>query len=153
MTSLIPQPERLNIGKTEDGLVEVEIQLRNYKLWVGEASVFTRFALNSFVTELVKELGESEEYEEQVRRNMFTEVWAPLKICSRGQVPTREQFLALPPVDLKFWVDTAKELGHSFPWLDGLEKIYESAITPQEEVKKKSRVPEDHPEIEKVSAG
>lgn len=154
-TLTIPQPKRLGVGQTPDGLIEIEIQLRKFHLWVSERNVFTRFSLSSLVNELIKELGASTEYTDQVRRNMLTEVWAPLSVCSRGEVPTREQFLNLPTVDMSFWVSTAKELGHSFEWLDGLNKIYEKAIdeTDEEQVKKKSRQPEDHPETQEVTAG
>ena len=153
----IPQPKRLGVGQTPDGLVEIEIQLRKFHLWVSETNVFTRFNLSSLVTETMKEIGETKEYVDQVRRNMLTEVWAPLSVCSRGEVPTKEQFLSLPTVDLAFWVETAKELGHSFEWLDGLNKIYASAAeqaeAEKEDVKKKNRVRTNHRSAHEVAAG
>jgi hypothetical protein len=156
-TTAIPQPKRLGVGQTPDGLIEIEIQLRKYHLWVSETNVFTRFHLSSLVTELMKEMGEVDGYELQVRRNMLTEVWAPLSVCSRGEVPTKEQFLSLPTVDLAFWVETAKELGHTFEWLDGLNRIYssaaEQATAEKEDVKKKSRVRADHRRADEVPAG
>jgi hypothetical protein len=142
---LIPQPKRMGVGQTPDGLIEIEIQLRKFHVWVSETNVFTRFNLSSLVTELLKEFGETTEYADQVRRNMLTEVWAPLSVCSRGEVPTKEQFLSLPTVDMSFWVKTAKELGHSFEWLDGLNRIYTSAAeqtqAEKEDVKKKEPSP------------
>ena len=153
----IPQPKRLGVGQTPDGLIEIEVQLRKFHLWVSETNVFTRFNLSSLVTELLKEIGESKEYADQVRRNMLTEVWAPLSVCSRGEVPTKEQFLSLPTVDLAFWVKTAKELGHTFEWLDGLNRIYTSAVeqtqAEKEDVKKKSRVRTNHRRAHEVAAG
>ena len=153
----IPQPKRLGVGQTPDGLVEIEIQLRKFHLWVSETNVFTRFNLSSLVTETMKEIGETKEYVDQVRRNMLTEVWAPLSVCSRGEVPTKEQFLSLPTVDLAFWVETAKELRHTFEWLDGLNKIYASAVeqaeAEKEDVKKKSRVRTNHRSAHEVAAG
>jgi len=131
-TTVIPQPHRLAIGETDTGLVAVEIQLRKFRLTVTEADGFSRFKLSSLVTELLKGFDESEEYEEIVRRNMITEVWAPLKICSDGEVPTPEQFLVMPKSDIAFWVETARELGHEFVWLDGLNKIYDVQISQQE---------------------
>lgn len=146
-TTAIPQPKRLSVGQTDEGLVTVEIGLRRFRVTVVEADGFTRFKLSSLVTELLKELGESTEYEDMVRRNMITEVWAPLKVCSSGEVPTYEQFLGLPKGDLAFWVETAKELGHEFAWLDGLNKIYDTQIVRQEqelaETKKKEKIPSE----------
>lgn len=146
--AVIPQPKRLSVGQTPEGLIEIEIQLRKFHLWVSETNVFTRFYFSSLVTELMKEIGEADGYESQVRRNMLTEVWAPLSVCSRGDVPTKEQFLVLPTVDMAFWVETAKELGHSFEWLDGLNKIYSSAAeqtaAEKDNLKKKSRVRVNH---------
>jgi len=145
-TTAIPQPRRLSVGETAEGLVTVEIQLRKYRLTVVEADGFSRFKLSSYVTELMKELGEFPKgYEAQVRWNMTTEVWAPLTVCSSGEVPNREQFLALPRADLAFWIETAKELGHEFSWLDGLNKLYESQMDQEEreqaETKKKAPTP------------
>jgi hypothetical protein len=156
-TIAIPQPKRLGVGQTPDGLIEIEIQLRKFRLWVSETNVFTRFNLSSLVTELLKEMdGVASGYESQVRRNMLTEVWAPLSVCSRGDVPTREQFLSLPTVDMALWVDTAKELGHSFEWLDGLNQIYTSAAeqtqAEKDDVKKKSRVRSNHRRTHEVPA-
>lgn len=152
----IPQPKRLGVGQTPDGLIEIEIQLRKFRLWVSEANVFTRFQLNSLATELLKEMADVDGYESQVRRNMLTEVWAPLFVCSRGEVPTREQFLALPPADMTFWVETAKELRHSFEWLDGLNRVYtsaaEQAAAEKDDVKKKSRVRSHHRRTDAVPA-
>jgi len=151
----IPQPKRLGVGQTLDGLIEIEIELRKFHLWVSETNVFTRFNLSSLVTELLKELGEVDGYESQVRRNMLTEVWAPLSVCSRGDVPTKEQFLSLPTVDMAFWVETAKELGHTFEWLDGLNRIYtstaEQAEAEKEDIKKKSRVRQNHRRVDEVA--
>jgi hypothetical protein len=153
----IPQPKRLGVGQTQDGLIEIEIQLRKFHLWVSETNVFTRFNLSSRVTETMIEMGEVDGYESQVKRNMLTEVWAPLSVCSRGEVPTKEQFLTLPTVDLAFWVDAAKELGHTFEWLDGLNKIYSSAVeqaqAEKEDVKKKSRERTNHRRANAVPAG
>jgi len=144
-TTVIPQPKRLSVGQTDDGLITVKIQLRKYTVTVVEADGFTRFKLSSLVTELLKELGDSTEYENLVRKNMITEVWAPLKVCSSGDVPTYEQFLGMPKGDISFWVETAKELGHEFAWLDGLNKIYDTQIVRQEaelaENKKKETIP------------
>ena len=143
--TVIPQPKRLAVGQTDDGLVTVEIQLRKFRLTVKEADGFTQFKLSSLVTEVLKELDSSTEYEDIVRANMITEVWAPLKVCSSGEVPTYNQFLGLPKGDLAFWVETAKELGHEFSWLDGLNKLYETQITRQNqelaETKKKEQIP------------
>jgi len=154
---LIPQPNRLGTGQTPEGLIEIHIQLRQFDLWVAEANVFTRFSLVSLVTDLMKGLGEVTEYQDQVRRSMLTEVWAPLSVCSRGNVPTKEQFLVLPTVDMAFWVSTAKELGHSFEWLDGLNRIYTSATEQAEDaketVKKKSRKRTNHSRANEVVAG
>ncbi len=156
-TITIPQPKRLGVGQTPDGLIEIEIQLRKFHLWVSETNVFTRFNLSSRVTELMKELGEADGYESQVRRNMLTEVWAPLSVCSRGEVPTKEQFLNLPTADMALWVETAKELGHTFEWLDGLNRIYTSAVeqaqAEKEDVKKKTRVRTNHRGVDEVVAG
>jgi hypothetical protein len=157
---IIPQPKKLGVGQTEDGLVEIEIQLRKYRLFVSETNSFTRFRLRFLAAELIKELGEPENYEQQVQRNLFTEVWLPLSVASRGELPTREQFIKMPVVDQNFWIQTAKELGHEFEWLDALNKIYENRAagvseeqTEEEELKKKSRLPENHPEAEKIPAG
>jgi hypothetical protein len=153
----IPHPQRLGVGQTPDGLIEIEIQLRKFHLWVSETNVFTRFNLSSRVTELMKEMGEVDGYESQVRRNMLTEVWAPLSVSSRGEVPTKEQFLSLPTVDLAFWVETAKELGHTFEWLDGLNKVYSNAVeqtqAEKEDLKKKSRIRANHRRAHEVAAG
>jgi len=140
------QPKRLSVGETSEGLVTVEIQLRKFRVTVIEANGFSRFKLSSMVTELLKELGDiPDDYEGKVRRNMITEVWAPLKVCSDGEVPDYEQFLRMPQSDINFWIETAKELGHEFAWLDGLNQIYETQIVRQEresnEVKKKERIP------------
>jgi len=152
----IPQPHRLSVGNTDDGLIEIEIQLRKYKLWVTEANGFTRFKMNSMVSELLKELPEAKTYESQVQRNLLTEVWIPLTVCSCGEVPTKEQFFGLPAGDIAFWVDTAKELGHEFLWYDGLNDIYRSTAeqveADKDDIKKKSRIPDDHPKAEKVPA-
>lgn len=145
-TTVIPQPKRLSVGETDDGLVTIEIQLRKFKPTVVEADGFFRFKLNSFVTELLKGLGDiPEEYEGKVRRNMITEVWAPLSVCSVGEVPDRDQFLSMPKSDIAFWVETAKELGHEFDWLDGLNRIYQSGVEKAEaekdDLKKKEPSP------------
>lgn len=153
MTSnTIPQPERLKVRQNDDGLMEIQIKLRKYKFWVKEANVLTRFTLSSFVSELLQELSESDDYNDQVRRNMLTEVWAPLYACSEGEVPTKEQFLMLSPTDMNFWVRTAKELGHSFEWLDGVETIYNGVSEDTSASKKKARLPEDNPEVEEVAS-
>jgi len=133
-TPVIPQPKRISVGSTDEGLVTVEIQLRKFKVTVIEADGFFRFKLSSLVTELLKEFGEVSEgkYEDAVRRNMLTEVWAPLKACSTGEVPTWEQFLRMPKGDIAFWVETAKEIGHEFAWLDGLNQIYDAQVTQTE---------------------
>jgi hypothetical protein len=145
---VLPKPQRLSVGETDTGLVTVEIQLRKFKVTVVEADGFSRFKLSSLVTETLKELGEiPKEYEGMVRRNMITEVWAPLKVCSEGEVPTYEQFLAMPQADIAFWVETAKELGHEFSWLDGLNQLYETQITRREreqaDNKKKGKKPKE----------
>jgi len=153
----IPQPKRLSVGSTDDGLIEIEIQLRKYKLFVVETNGFTRFKRGSFVNELMKELGDPKGYDNIVKWNMLTQVWAPLFVSSHGDVPDKEQFLSLPAVDLEFWVDTAKELGHEFLWLDelnkGIQSDLEQAEADKEDVKKKSRQPDDHPETEEIPTG
>jgi len=152
----IPQPYRVSVGETADGLVEIEIQLRKYRLSVVEANGFTRFKMNSLVSELLKEFPEANTYESQVQRNLLTEVWVPLSVCSHGEVPTKEQFFGLPAGDIAFWVNTAKELGHEFLWYDGLNEIYRSTVeqveADKEDLKKKNRQPDDHPEIAEVPA-
>jgi len=148
-TTVIPHPKRLAVGETDDGLVTIEIQLRRFKVTVIEADGFFRFKLSSLVTELLKEFGEvgEDKYEDAVRRNMLTEVWAPLKACSTGEVPTYDQFLGMPRGDIAFWVETAKELGHEFAWLDGLNQIYDAQVTQTErelaENKKKEKTPKE----------
>lgn len=127
-TILLPQPERLSVGQTESGLVKIEIKLRKHFLCVVEADGFTRYKMSSLVTETLKELPEAKTQEEQIRNNMITEVWVPLRACTSGDVPSLNEFFFLPKVDLVFWVATAKELGHTFEWLDGLEKIYASTL-------------------------
>lgn len=150
---IIPKPEIVGVGSTDDGLVTVTIKLRKFELTVTEANVVSRSELNYFVTELMKDFDDSDGYKDIIRRNMLTEVWAPLSVCSSGNVPDRDQFFHLPEDDLAFWVNTAKKLGHSFAWLDGLNRLYEDAGEPDEDVKKKSRVAQDHPKAEKVPAG
>jgi len=125
-TNLIPEPKRLSVGETEAGLVKINIQLRKYKLSVIEADGFTNFKISSLVNELLKDLGEPKEYTEKVRANMLTEVWATLFCCSDGEVPDRDQFFNLPERDLAFWIETAKELGYEFYWLDGLNSFVTS---------------------------
>ena len=159
----IPQPKRLGVGQTADGLIEIEIQLRKYRLFVTEATTFIRFKLSAFVTDTLGEraAGDSEQL---YRYMLLAEVWAPLYVCSRAadgsEVPGQDQFLNLPTGDMSFWVQTARELGHSFDWLDSLDRIYDKrrAGVPadeleKEQVKKKSRQPENHPETKEVSAG
>ena len=135
----------VKVGETDSGLITVNIQLRKFNLTVIEADGFFRFKLSSFVTNLLKDLGDSKEYEDVVRRNMITEVWAPLRTCSAGEVPDRDQFLAMPKSDIAFWVETAKELGHEFTWLDGLNRIYQSGVEKAEaekdDLKKKEPSP------------
>jgi hypothetical protein len=142
-TTVLPQPQRLSVGETDTGLVTVEIQLRKFKMAVVEADGFSRFKLNSLITETLKELGDPpEDYEGKVRVNMITQVWCPLKACSTGEVPTYEQFLAMPKGDIAFWVETAKGLGHEFAWLDSLNRIYDQEVE-LAETKKKGKRPKE----------
>jgi len=203
----IPQPKRLNVGQTDDGLIEIEIQLRKYHLWVTEANSFTRFKLSALLRDELR-MDEHAEFsanisimtdaqifglpewekvpdpkptkrdgivqavlkvfsdahpessEELYQKLLLREVWAPLFVCSRGEVPNRTQFIGIPRIDMTFWITTARELGHSFEWLDGLDKIYTTILdglgqkeADKEDVKKKSRKPEDNPEAQEVTAG
>jgi hypothetical protein len=152
--AVLPEPKRGQVGQTDSGLVEIEVFLRKYHLWVFEGNGLHRFRVSSLVTETLKKLDDPQGiYDEIIRQNMITEVWAPLFVSSRGEVPDMEQFLALPAVDLAFWVDTARELGHEFEWLDGLERaVSMSRESAQEDVKKKSRANQNNPDPVGVGA-
>jgi len=138
---LFQEPERVKVGQTDSGLIEIEIKLRKFHLWVSEADGFTRFEVSSLVSSIMDESGEPTDYGARVRMNMLTEVWAPLFACSRGDVPTKEQFLSLPESDLSFWVKIAKELGHEFRWLDDLNDFVSSAGSNGKNEKKSGRKP------------
>lgn len=156
---LIPQPKRLGVGQTADGLIEIEIQLRKFHLWVSEANAFTRFRLNALITEVANEFGEFEKLNEQERwkYNLLIHIWAPLFVCTRGdEVPAKDQFLSIPSVDQALWIETARELGHVFAWLDGLNRVYEVGLqnleSEEETVKKKSGKRQDHSGLDEVAA-
>lgn len=137
----IPQPKRLSVSETEDGLIQIEIQLRRRRIFVSEMNFFSSFKLGNLLKELYAEFNPVDgtlpkDDTQVVKENLLLNVWAPLAICSTGDVPTKEEFLQLPEADIQFWVETARELGVKFPWLDDLEAVIDQV---REEAKKKAR--------------
>lgn len=54
----------------------------------------------------------------------FDKVYAPLAAMSFGDVPTPEEFLALPSEDTNAWVAAGKEMNPDyFRWLDAAEQL------------------------------
>lgn len=148
---IIPQPKRLGVKSSPEGLMQVEIQLRKFKLTVSEADGESRFRLGLLTGELLNEfevpLNSNNGQEppvktdgQRVTENMLLNVWAPLASCSTGEVPTKEQFMKLPEVDLNFWIETARNLGAQFQWLDRMEALFSGEIEPTEkEAQKKGK--------------
>lgn len=133
---VIPKPQRLSVSETDDGLVQVTIQLRKRKIVVTETNYFSSFRQGDLITQLDKEFNviadngkepKPKPDQQIVQENLLLNVWAPLASCSTGDVPTKDEFLRMPELDIQFWVETAKELGVKFPWLDALEQAVENA--------------------------
>ena len=144
---VIPKPQRLSVSETSDGLVQVTIQLRKRKIVVSETNYFSSFRQGNLLNELDKEFNviadngkepKPKDDQQIVQENLLLNVWAPLASCSSGDVPTKEEFLRMPEVDIQFWVETAKELGIKFPWLEVLEQAVEQAGKEAQKKVKKS---------------
>ena len=67
-------------------------------------------------------------------------LYVPLAACSFGDVPTAEEFLALPDADIDIWINEARQVNPEyFEWLDAAEKIVEKLN--EEQLKKKEEKP------------
>jgi hypothetical protein len=67
-------------------------------------------------------------------------VYVPLAACSFGDVPTADEFLAMPSSDISVWTSEAREINPSFfEWLNAAEKIVEKLN--EEDLKKKEKKP------------
>ena len=66
-------------------------------------------------------------------------MYAPMAACSFGDVPTIDEFLALPKSDINEWLKGARRVcPENFEWLDNAQKLVEKAMT-EDEVKKKGK--------------
>jgi hypothetical protein len=143
---VIPKPQRLSVSETEYGLVQVTIQLRKRVITVTESNYFSSFRQGNLFTVLDKEFNDndgedsSKTTEQIVQENLLFNVWVPLVSCSAGDVPTKDEFLWMSEIDIQFWVETARELGIKFPWLDALEQaVTEAGKEAQKKVGKRTR--------------
>lgn len=63
-------------------------------------------------------------------------LYAPLAGCSFGNVPSVDEFLAMPDADINLWITEARTVNHEFSdWLDAAQKI----LTPEAEKKKEKK--------------
>jgi len=66
-------------------------------------------------------------------------MYAPMAACSFGDVPTIDEFLALPKSDINEWLKGARRVcPENFEWLDKAEVIVNKAMS-EGEVKKKDK--------------
>lgn len=66
-------------------------------------------------------------------------MYAPMAGCSFGDVPTIDEFLALPKSDINEWLKVARRIcPDNFEWLDKAEVIVNKAMS-EGEVKKKGK--------------
>ena len=135
------EPERLSVDASPDGLIEITIQLRKRKLVVHEATYLDGIQRGVLVGEVMKTLEDAKSGSpEAVKNNLITNLWAPLKACSTGRVPSKEEFLKMPEDDIAFWIETARELNPTwFVWLDAVENMTTEAL--KETTKKKEEKP------------
>ena len=71
---------------------------------------------------------------------ILDKLYAPLAACSFGDVPTMDEFLALPNEDIHIWLTEARTVNAGyFAWIDAAEKIVEKLS--EDELKKKERKP------------
>lgn len=143
----IQKPERLGVSQTPEGLMQIEIQLRKFRLTVQENDFGSRRRLGSLWSDLIdkfnpepKDEKEPEPIaeEEQYRYFLLQNVWAPLAACSVGEVPTADQFIKLPEIDIDFWMDTGRSLGIRFDEFDRLQKLLSGETLPTEKEAKKN---------------
>ncbi len=70
----------------------------------------------------------------------FDKVYAPLAAMSFGDVPSPEEFLALPSADTNAWVAAGKEMNPDyFRWLDAAQEIVNKLT--EQEIKKNGKKP------------
>ena len=67
-------------------------------------------------------------------------LYVPLAACSFGDVPTADEFLALPDADIDIWINDARQINPQyFEWLDAAQKSVEKLN--EETLKKKEKKP------------
>jgi len=67
-------------------------------------------------------------------------MYAPMAACSFGDVPTSDEFLALPSADINAWLKAARIIAPAnFDWFEKAEKLVENLT--DEQVKKKEKKP------------
>ena len=141
---VVPQPKRLSVSSNEEGLIQIELQLRQRKVTVVEADYSATYQKGVIVGDILDDfepdLEEGQDPPElndmeRVRQNLLLNVYAPLAACSTGDVPDKDAFLKMSEVDIDFWVSEAKQVNPTwFTWLDELQGIVDQA---GEEAKKK----------------
>ena len=69
---------------------------------------------------------------------ILSKLYAPLAASSFGDVPTMNEFLAMPNEDIAIWTKEAREVNAGFfAWIDAAEKIVEKLS--EDELKKKGK--------------
>lgn len=70
--------------------------------------------------------------------NALEKLYVPLAACSFGDVPTADEFMALPPQDIAIWTQEARVINPEyFEWLSAAEKVVEALN--EESLKKKEK--------------
>jgi hypothetical protein len=68
-------------------------------------------------------------------------LYVPLAACSFGDVPTADEFLALPDADIDIWINEARQINPQyFEWLDAAQKVI--AELNEDRLKKKEKKPQ-----------
>lgn len=146
----VTHPKRLSVDQTEEGLIEIHVQIKHRKIVICEADFHANHKRGLLLADLYDEFDgldkdqnkgqdkgqDKGQSESAFAENILVNVWAPLYACSRGDVPERDQFLKMSEVDIDFWVDIARELNPSwFLWLDAVLKTAKETV---EQAKKKA---------------
>jgi len=118
----LPDPTRLSVG-ADKGIFTIKLQLGNRKILVREATYLDSFRRGKLIGESLSDEAPDEGTEEAIVENVIVNLWCSLTACSEGDLPSKDEFLAMREKDINFWVQAARELNEDwFGWLNSIEQ-------------------------------
>lgn len=120
------------------GLLTEHLELSGRQITVSEATYLMGIKRGLLIDDI---LGEQSQVNGNgnghVEQNVLTSIYAPLAACSSGDIPSKDEFLAMREVEIEEWLRVARKLNpHWFRWMDEVEK----ALT-EDDLKKKDKSP------------